>query len=214
LSPEEVQRKIQAILARDEFRGALDREGREVEVIGELFRTLLSTIAALVGDLRANHPGLFLLTLAIGLVILGVAITLGARGAARRRAGSVRLAAEAPELLKGDPVQLRRDAKAAASEGRFLEATRLEFRAAVIEQALVEGSLERVEDAERFRRARTYRELIEEFAARPAAGSKFRAAPALARFRQVAERLELGLYGGAPLDRQDYDAAIALGERR
>lgn len=203
MPPEEIDRTIQEILARDEFRGALDKEGREVEVIGELFRSILAAIDALVGNLRSEHPGLFLLTLALGLGILVFAIGLGARGVGWRRRGAPLPDHGLPEILRGDPTLLRRQAQAEAQAGRWLEAARLQFRAVVIEEALAEGTLLRLEDAERFRRARTYRELAAELAPRPRLDR--------ARLLRVAARLELGLYAGAPFSEADWRDAQGLG---
>ncbi|MBK6687382.1 MAG: hypothetical protein IPG45_23125 [Deltaproteobacteria bacterium] len=203
MPPEQIDRTIQEILAREEFRGALDDEGREVEVIGELFRSILSAIDALIGNLRSEHPGVFLLTLGLGLGVLIVAIGLGARGVGWRRRSAQLSSPGLPEILRGDPALLRRQAQAEAQAGRWLEAVRLQFRAVVIEEALAEGTLLRLEDAERFRRARTYRELAAELAPRPRLDR--------ARLLRVAGRLELGLYAGATLSESDWRDAEGLG---
>lgn len=197
-----IDRTVKRVLEGDEFSGLKERGGSEVEAIAELFTSLMQAFDAFVGDLRTNHPGLFVLLLVAGTAVLGVAIWYGARGAARRSYGGAHVNEPIPEALKGDPRTLRSDAERLAAEGRYLDAVRLLFRAAVIEQALREGSLESLREAGRFRRARTYRELVDEFA---------RSSAKLDRMRRLAERIEQGLYAGEPLDASDYEEARAIG---
>lgn len=201
-SGERIDRAIQEILSREEFRGALEREGREVEVIGELFRSILAALDAWLGDLRGQHPGLFVVTLLLGLAVLVVAVALGTRGLGWGRRGRAAATSPLPELLRGDPTELRLRAEAEAEAGRYLEAVRLHFRSVVIEEALAQGTLQNLADAERFRRARTYRELAAELAPRPAVDR--------ARLLKVATRLELGLYATEPLTLEDWREARAL----
>src|SRR5688572_22337031 len=134
-----------------------------MQVIGQLLESALLALQSFVGDLRANHPSVFVALIVLGMIILAVSIWFGARGAARRSLAEARLSDRLPEELRGDPEKLRTEARMLAEQGRYLDAVRLVFRAAIIEQALREGILERLIDAEGFRRARTYRELIEEF---------------------------------------------------
>lgn len=203
-SGQKIDRVVERILERDEFSALKDRGGSEVEAIAELFTSLMQAIDAFVGDLRTNHPGLFVLLLVAGTAVLGVAIWYGARGAARRSYADAQVQERIPEVLKGDPRSLRAEAEKCAAAGRYLDAVRLLFRAAIIEQALSEGSLESLRDAGRFRRARTYRELVEEFA---------RGSAMLERMRGLAERIERGLYAEEELDASDYEQARTLGAR-
>src|SRR5687767_12523480 len=166
-SPQEIDRALRSILESEEFRGLEEGGGAEVQAIAELLTALLRALDAFIGDLRTNHPALFVLLLIAGTIILGVAVWYGARGAARRSYADATARDVIPEDLRGDPSALRSDAARCAAEGRYLDAVRLSFRARIIEQALSEGSLESLRDAGRFRRARTYRELVEEFARSP-----------------------------------------------
>lgn len=200
-SAEAIDARVAEILARDEFQSLSKDAAPATQLIGELLESMLSAIRALVGDLRANHPGVFVALLVVGAVILGISVWYGARGAARRRGGEARIGEALPEVLRGDPARLRAEAEAAAAAGRWLEAVRLYFRATIIDQALSEGTLERLRDAEAFRRARTYRELVGEFARDDAQAE---------RMRRIAARIELGLYSGAELGPADWDDARAL----
>jgi hypothetical protein len=194
---QDIDRTLRSILERDEFRGLDDPGGAEVQAIGEMATALLQAADAFIGDLRANHPGLFVLLLIAGTIILGIAVWYGARGAARRSYSDASAEEQIPADMRGDPNVLRRDAERLAKEGRYLDAVRLVFRARIIEQALGEGSLESLRDAGRFRRARTYRELVDEFAR---SGS-------VERMRHVADRIEEGLYAGRRIGVEDWDEA-------
>jgi hypothetical protein len=194
----EIDRAIRSILERDEFRGIDDAGGAEVQAIGEMATALLQAADAFIGDLRTNHPGIFVLLLMGGTIILAVAVWYGARGAARRSWSSASVESEIPADMRGDPSVLRSDAERMAGEGRYLEAVRLLFRAEIIEQALGEGSLESLREAGRFRRAHTYGELVEEFARSPSSRE---------RMRRLADRIEEGLYAGRPLGAEDWDEA-------
>ena len=81
---QEIDPLIRSILERDEFRGLGEGGGAEVQAIGELATALLQAADAFIGDLRANHPAVFVLLLIAGTIILAVAVWYGARGAARR----------------------------------------------------------------------------------------------------------------------------------
>lgn len=192
---QEIDRTIRSILERDEFRGIDQSGGAEVQAIGELVTAVLQAVEAFIGDLRTNHPALFVLLLVAGTAVLATAVWYGARGAARRAYADAAVGGEIPEDLRGDPATLRRDAERAAAEGRYLDAVRLLFRAEIIDQALREGSLESLREAGRFRRAHTYRELVEEFS---------RSSEALERMRRLAERIEQGLYAGDALGPADW----------
>jgi hypothetical protein len=199
--PEEIDATVADILARDEFKSLQEDSAATTKLIGEMLESMLNAIRALVGDLRANHPGVFVALLVFGTVVIAISVWYGARGAARRRTGEARLGEDLPEVLRGDPVRLRADAELAAAAGRWLEAVRLYFRATIIQQALAEGTLERLRDADAFRRSRTYRELVGEFARNEAQA---------ARMRRIATRIELGLYSGAELGPADWEDARAL----
>jgi hypothetical protein len=196
----EIDGLIAEILKRGEF-SAMKESGAETQVLGQLLESMLRAVQALVGNLSTDHPWIFVGILIAGAAALASLVWWGARGAARRSFGQARTEREAIEILRGDPKQLRSDAEAHAAEGRFLDATRLVFRATIIEQALREGILERLRDAEAFRRARTYRELVEEFSRNSEQTSKL---------KQVAERIEVGLYAGASLSAADFEEARRL----
>jgi hypothetical protein len=198
-SEEHIDSLVREILARDEF-ASLKSGGSETQLLGELFESLLNAIQAVVGDLRANHPGIFIALLIVGATVLSISIWYGARGAARRSLAAARVENSLVEILRGDPRKLRDEAVASAGNGRFLDAVRLLFRATIIEQALAEGTLERIRDAEDFRRARTYRELIQEFA---------RSSARLGGMQRTATRIEEGLYAGKPITERDYQRALA-----
>lgn len=200
-SAEVIDARVAEILARDEFQPLNKDAAPATQLIGELLESMLSAIRALVGDLRANHPGVFVALLVAGAAIIGISVWYGARGAARRRSGEARISEELPEVLRGDPARLRAEAETAASAGRWLDAVRLYFRATIIQQALSEGTLERLRDADAFRRARTYRELVGEFARNEAQAE---------RMRRLAARIELGLYSGVELGPADWDDARSL----
>ena len=197
----EIDRLLRSILERDEFRGVEEGGGAEVQAIGELATALLQAADAFIGNLRTNHPALFVLLLIAGTIVLSIAIWYGARGAARRSWADASARDEIPTEMRGDPRTLKSDAERAAAEGRYLEAVRLLFRAQIIEQALREGSLESLREAGRFRRARTYRELVEEFA---------RSSSSLERMRRLAERIEEGLYADRELGPEDWRDAKGL----
>lgn len=201
--PEEIAARLAEILERDELRSLNDDSGAATQLLGEVLESLVQAIQALAGDLRANHPGIFVALLVFGTGVIALSVWYGARGAARRRHQDARLDGELPETLRGDPARLRAEAEEAAAEQRWLDAVRLLFRAAIIERAMKEGSLERTRDPQAFRRARTYRELIDEFA---------RGDRQAGKMRELAARIELGLYGHATLDERDFQAARALAE--
>jgi hypothetical protein len=200
-SGKEIDRALTEILTSDEFSALAEDNAAAAQMIGEVLDTYLRALHALVGDLRSRHPALFVAALVIGLAAIALSVWLGARGAARRRSVATALESTLPETLRGDPAQLRADAETAARQGRYLDAVRFIFRATIIERALREGSLERLRDAELFRRACTYRELIGEFARNEGQAE---------RMRRVAERIELGLYAGVELGRPDWEEARSL----
>ncbi len=205
LSGEQVDRVIRSILEREEFRG-LDRGGgSEVQAIAEMATALLQAVDAFIGELRSNHPGVFVLLLIAGTLVLATAVWYGARGAARRAYGDAAGVDGIPAELTGDPRSLRREAERLAAGERYLDALRALFRAHIIEQALQEGSLESLREAGRFRRAHTYRELVDEFA---------RSSSSHARLGRLAERIEEGLYAGLPLSQDDWREARELGASR
>ncbi len=199
--PEEIEARLAEILARDEMRDLQNDAAPATKLIGELLDSILAALRALAGDLGANHPGIFALLLILGTGVLAASIWYGARGAARRRNQDARIGVVLPEELRGDPARLRADAETAAAEKRWLDAVRLLFRATIIERAMKEGSLEKMRDVSAFRRARTYRELIAEFA---------RSEKQATSMRELAARIELGLYGNATLDEHDFEHARLL----
>src|SRR5262245_252996 len=127
-SGEQIDELVQEILHRDEFKSLLDKSAPATELIGEMLESLMHAVQALVGDLRANHPGVFVSVLILGTVILAISVWFGARGAARRRRGEASVHEDVIEVLRGDPGQLRVEAERAAREGRFLDAVRSLFR--------------------------------------------------------------------------------------
>jgi hypothetical protein len=197
----EVDRIVREVLARDELDGLDQKGGSEVEAFGELVTALMQTADALIGELRSNHPEVFVLILIAGTAVLSAAIWYGAKGAARRSYADARAPDPIPAVLEGDPARLRSDAARRAEEGDFLGAVRSAFRARIIEQALAEGTLESLRDAGRFRRARTYRELVDEFS---------RSSDAYAAMGAIAERIERGLYAEEPLGRDDWERARSV----
>lgn len=193
---EEVERTLQLILEREQFRDLRRSDPTAAEVFGEMLQSLMRTLTAFIGELRGEHPGVFVALVIVGLVVVSVSVWLGARGAARRRHSDVVLREELPELLRGDPLRLQREAEAAAGRGDWLEAVRLQFRSTIIRRALAEGALEKDHDADGFRRARTYRELVREFARNDQQNDLM---------TQLAERLESGLYAGVALGPNDWE---------
>ena len=188
-------------MSQDEFRGVNDSGGAEVNAVAELFTALLQTVDAFIGDLRSSYPGVFVLVLVLGTAVLAVAIWYGAKGASRRSYQSASITPDLPDELLADPKLLQRDAERLASEGVYLDAVRLAFRARIIEQALKEGSLKTLRGAADFRRARTYRELVDEFA---------RSSHAQTEMRNIALCIEQGLYSRGIVDRDVWERVQKL----
>ncbi len=200
--PQRADPLIREILADPEFARLEPGAEGEAELIAELVSALFDTVQTWLAGLGVEHPGVFLFVLLAALAILAGLAWWGARGAARRRAGANIRAENLPELLRGDPKILRTQAYQAANQRDWLLAARYLFRAQIIEQALQEGILARLADAESFRRARTYRELVMEF-------SRENGEERLA----LASRIEAALYGHQSLTEADWHQLLTL-ERR
>lgn len=204
--PEQVSKALQEVLSGEEFEPLRNPSRADLSVIGELANALFRAVVEWIGDLNSQHPAVFIAILLAGVGLLAIALWYGARGAARRAGHRATDEAARESLLQGDPAQLSRAAQAAAQEARYLDAVRLMFRAKIIEQALAEGILERLRDAEGFRRGRTYRELVEEFTRSRGAQDQARGA----QLAEVAQRLELGMYAGEPLLLEDWEKVQRL----
>lgn len=201
---ERIDREIADILAAEEFRTARETAGTETRAVGELFDSLLRAAEAMLGDLRANHPGLFVVILLAGLIVIAVSVYFGARGLARRKGPTLDLGGPRTQAELQDPALLRKQAFELAAKDDYVGASRRLFRASIIERALQEGALRRLEDALGFRRAYTFQELARAFA---------RDTPEADELGWLARRLDAGVYGAAPFGEADWARARALDDR-
>ncbi len=185
--PARVEATIEAVLGHPDFEAARQPPGTEVQALGELFDAALRAVEALLGDLRARHPGLFL---ALVLIALGVVVALGAWGARRyRRLGRVSTGDGPSRRGPPGPEARLAEARRAAAAGAHHDAIRLLFLAAT---AAREGD-------ESAARARTYRESSQ------ALGTEAGGAAS-----ELLARVEAGVYGGRPLGAEDWAEAERL----
>lgn len=181
--PARVEATIEAVLGHPDFEAARQPPGTEVQALGELFDAALRAIEALLGDLRARHPGLFL---AVVLTALVVVVAVGAWGASRyRRLGRASTGDRPARRGPPGPEARLAEARRAAAAGAHHAAIRLLFLAAT---AAREGD-------EAAARARTYRE-----SSRALGVGDDNASELLAR-------VEAGVYGGRPLGAEDWAEA-------
>lgn len=197
----EIGEAVRDILAAEEFAKMHEAPDHGVEALGEILSTAWTAVRLYIGLFNEEYPALFVVVLVATLAGLAVAVWYGAKGIARRGGIDGGARAPIPEQLRGDPESLWRQARVLQREGRYLEAVRLAFRATIIAQAVKEGTLDNLREAPNFRRARTYRELVDEFA---------RGSVSLEKMHHMADRLEHGLYRGAELTSQDWEDVCSL----
>ena len=192
-----IDRALSEILAADEYATARQAPGAETQAIGEMFDALVRAAQSMIGALRADHPELFVVVLVGSLSLVTLAVWLGVRAVIRR--GGARVdEVSAPVTPFESPAALAKQARALADQGAYTEALRLLFRSAILQRALQTGVLADHQRAERFRRARTYGELVAEFA---------RSSDEAATLRSLTQELERGVYGDAPISAEQYRAA-------